>query len=329
MGVTDQPHRHLSLRGPVTLFIVVLVLIITLTVLWNVVLVHDYQKLRQLAAQDAAFHWTFIALGSALFLAIIVLSSILGSQLIAQIRWSRRQSDFIASVSHELNSPLSAIKLFAQTLRKSDLANADRLNFVEKILFDVERLQRLIANILRAAEVDNHGAELQVVLQKVELVAYLEEYFRDAITLHAGSGLKVDLRGGPPQWVKLDRMMFRQVLDNVVDNAVRYQNEAPPQLAVQIQRHEDAIEIELDDSGIGIPRQELSKLFERFYRVGAASQGPRKQKGTGIGLYVVRSIVEAHGGKVVARSEGLGQGTTIAIRLPALSDENPGEKAVK
>lgn len=317
----ETKYRNLSIRGPLTLFIIVLVLILTLTVLWNVVLVHDYNKLRELAAQDTAFHGTFLALGSLLFLTIIILSSLLGAQLIGQLRWSQRQSNFIASVSHELNSPLSAIKLFAQTLRRDDLSAGDRRNFVEKILFDVDRLSRLVANILRAAEVDNRGAELLIAPQRVELHAYLEDYLQDAAAFHRESGLEVSLEGEGPLWVELDRMMFRQVLENLVDNAVRYRAEGPPKIRVEVVQLDGKIEIRVSDQGIGVPPVELPKLFDRFYRIERSEPPRRGRKGTGIGLYVVRTIVQAHGGRVGARSEGPGKGTTIWIRLPAASTE--------
>lgn len=318
--MSETKYRNLSIRGPLTLFIIVLVLIVTLTVLWNVVLVHDYNKLRELAAQDTAFHGTFLAIGSLLFLTIIVLSSLLGAQLIGQLRWSQRQSSFISSVSHELNSPLSAIKLFAQTLRRDDLSSGDRRNFVEKILFDVERLSRLVANILRAAEVDNRGSELLIAPQRVELHGYLEDYLDDAIALHRESGLEISLTGEGPLWVELDRMMFRQVLDNLVDNAVRYRGERLPKVTVEVARLDGKIEIRVGDEGIGVPAPELPKLFDRFYRI-APSEPRRGRKGTGIGLYIVRTIVQAHGGKVGARSEGPGKGMTIWIRLNAAEGE--------
>ncbi len=334
--MSERRYRSLSIRGPVTLFVVVLVLIITLTVLWHVALVKDYQKLKQLAAQDA-FHWTFIALGSVLFLAIIVLSISLGAQLIGHIRWSQRQSNFISSVSHELNSPLSAIKLFAQTLRSSDLSAVDRLDFVEKILFDVERLQRLIANILRAAEVDNRGDELPVVTQKVELVGYLREYIADAEALNAESGLELSLAGeaasprrgadGTTLEVRLDRMMFRQVLDNLIDNAIRYRGQRTPAVELKLSRVDDWVELRIVDHGIGVAPHELPDLFDRFYRSEQLAPSQRR-KGTGIGLYVVRSIVGAHGGRVRAFSDGPGRGTTISIRLPALHTQQ-AESAVE
>ena len=136
----ERRFKRFSIRGPVVLFALVLVLAVTLTVLWNVALVHDYNRLRDLAAGGGAFHGALIAVGSALLLAIIVLSCVLGIQLITNLRWSQRQSNFLASVSHELNSPLTSIKLYAQTLRRDDLSAPDRAGFVRKILFDTDRL---------------------------------------------------------------------------------------------------------------------------------------------------------------------------------------------
>lgn len=316
-------YPNFSLRGPVTLFVIVMVLIVTLTVLWNVVLVHDYQRLKELALETGSFHWTFVALGSALFVAIIVLASILAAQLFAQIRWSQRLANFTASVGHELNSPLSSIKLFAQTLRKPELSSDDRQTFVEKILFDVDRLHRLIANILRAAEMDRTREELQVVLQNVDLAQYLRGYGQDAEAIYRSSHLELtvdaDADAGEPI-VRLDPMMFRQVLDNLLDNAVRYRGDTPPRVEIELETlgpvgEARAVEVRVRDHGIGIAQLELGKLFERFYRI-KEDQPQRRRQGTGIGLYVVRSIVAAHGGTVGARSAGLGHGSTFWIQLP-------------
>lgn len=312
----ERRHRRLSLRRPITLFVVILVLTITLGVLWHVRLVHDYQKMKALAAQDV-FHWTFIAMGSVLFLAIIVLSSILGGELIGHIRWSRRQSNFIASVSHELNSPLSAIKLFAQTLRNPNLAAEDRQSFVEKILFDVDRLQHLIANILRAAEIDTLGDELPVVTQRVELIEYLEHYIHDIEVRHARHELRVSLDGPPPPLhFEIDRLMFRQVLDNLIDNAIRYRGDTSPRVVLGLEPAAPGwFDLTVTDHGLGVDEEHLPKLFDRFFRSMRTSR-TRQRPGTGIGLFIVRSIILAHGGKVWASSPGMGQGTTIHIRLP-------------
>ncbi len=322
---TRRRYPKLSIRGPVTLFIVVIVLMLTLGILWNVALVQDYQKLRDLTHEEP-FHWLFIALGSLLFLTIIILSSILSSQLIGQIRWGQRQTNFISSVSHELNSPLSSIKLFAQTLRSPELSEADRQSFVGKILDDVERLHRLIANILRAAEMDFHGEELQVVPRRVEMRAYLHDFVERASHVFVDARLTLELVAPATAWVRLDEQMFRQVLDNLLDNAVRYRGQEDPHVTLHLVMVDPSqIELRVIDRGIGIPEHEVHNLFDRFYRIEQDAQ--RKRKGTGIGLYVVRSIVQAHGGRVGARSDGPGRGATLWIRLPMLTPPEDAESA--
>ena len=314
----DRRFRNLSTRGPWILFAVVLALSITLTVLWHVTLVNEYRKLRELA-QDQPFQWKLMILGSVLFLSIIVLSSVLSAQLIGHIRWSQRQSNFIASVSHELNSPLSSIKLFAQTLRHPQMSTADRLDFIEKILFDVERLKRLIANILRAAELDNREV-LIIAKQRVELFEYLETFCEDTRTLRREDKLEISLEGPRPVPIDLDPLMFRQVLDNLVDNAIRYRGSSQPKVHLELERKNGGIDVIASDSGIGAPVGELPNLFDRFYRV-EEHPGPPGRRGTGIGLFIVRSIVQAHGGQVEAWSEGPGHGMEVRIHFPITAHE--------
>ena len=308
--------KTFSLRGPLTLFSVILVFIVTLTVLWNVALVNDYRTFRELTQTSDPFHWVLIAVGSALFLTIIVLSSILAAQLIARTRWSQRQSELLASVTHELNSPLSSIKLFAQTLRGNTLADEDRTRFVDKILTDVDRLQRMVSNMLRAAEIDNREEGVPVVVQALDLGGYLTEYVEDARALHA-EDIELSLEGPEGVVVEIDPGMFRQVLDNLVDNAIRYRRARPARLAFRFRRTGSQVELRAQDDGIGIPPDAAEDVFRRFQRIDAL--GPRRGRaGMGIGLHVVRSIVTGHGGDVGAESEGEGKGLTVWIRLPVV-----------
>jgi signal transduction histidine kinase len=309
----ERRFKKLSVRQPAILITLVLVLAVTLTVLWNFVLAHDYALLKSLAG-EATFHTWFIALGSALFLAIIVLMTILGIQLIGNVRRSQRQSSFLASVSHELNSPLSAIKLFAQTLRKPELSPEHRASFAAKILVDTDRLSRIIANIVRAAEVDRVGEELSVAPTEVDLGVYLAEFVEDAKAVYAG---EVELTlTGDGAYVEIDPLMFRQVLDNLIDNAIRYCGEKPAQVELRIVPFGALTELQVIDQGIGIPSDMLENIFERFYRIEEGEAEPGGRRGMGIGLNIVRSIVRSHGGTVGARSRGPGEGTAIWIRLP-------------
>jgi two-component system phosphate regulon sensor histidine kinase PhoR len=305
--------RNTSIRLPVTLLVVLLVLVVTLTVLWNVVLVHDYNRLKEIAG--GAFHTTFLVLGSALCLSITVLATILGIRLISNVRWSQRQSNFLASVSHELNSPLSSIKLFAQTLRREGLDPADRARFTGKILADTERLSRIVANIVRAAEVDHRGEPLVVAPAEVDLMAYLRAFVDDARAVHA-SDLDLSLEG-EDACVEIDPMMFRQVLDNLIDNSIRYRTKTPAPVRIKVKRDDGWTEIQVTDEGTGVPPDRIERIFDRFRRL-EDGQRPAGRRGMGIGLSIVRSIVQSHGGVVGAWSDGPGRGLTTWIRLPEI-----------
>ena len=311
--------KTFSLRGPVTLFTIIIVLIVTLTVLWNLALVQDYQTIREPTQSSDAVHWVLLAVGSTLFLAIIVLSSVLGAQLIARTRWNQRQSNLLASVTHELNSPLSSIKLFAQTVRRDDIEAADRIRFVDKILADVERLTRIVSNILRAAEADNRGDELHIVTRRIQLHAYLADYVSDARQIHE-KDVELTLEVPADVEAEIDAGMFRQVLENLIDNAIRYRRQKPAHVTLRVLPREDAVELRVEDDGVGIPPDQVGDVFRRFYRVERQGVPPRRA-GMGIGLFVVRSIVAAHGGEVGAESEGARRGTTVWIRLPVVKTD--------
>jgi signal transduction histidine kinase len=305
------------------MFVVALVLVLALAVLWNVVLAVDYQRIRELAERamaegGAAFHTTFIALGSVLFVATIVLLSVLGAQLFSEIRHTRRLSEFIATFTHELNSPLSSIKLFAQTLRDGDVSPQDRRRFCDLILADTERLHGRISNVLRAALVEGPKG-LQVARQPVELRGYVEDYLaaRRPVLERYDQPVEVKLLPGEPVEVDLDPQEFRHVLDNLVDNAVKYGREAGVRIELAI---EDAgapglVALEVRDDGAGIGHEDLRAIFDRFGRAEQRVEGARRQ-GTGLGLWIVRAIVTAHGGSIEARSPGVGEGATFRIELP-------------
>ncbi|MEM7263300.1 MAG: ATP-binding protein [Planctomycetota bacterium] len=307
-------RRRFSIRGPIALVVVVLVLIVTLTVLWNVTLVHDYQQLKELAVQESiAFHGTMIAIGSVLFISIIVLSCILAVQLVHNVRWAQRQSEFIASVSHELNSPLASIKLFAQTLRQDDIPPEVRADFVQKILIDVERLGHQVSNILRTAELDHGHEDPRLALELVELRSAIEPMVEHVLAV-AGDRLAVTIESEGPIWVKIDDLAFRQVIDNLLENSVRYRGGERANVEITLRRQRDRAVITVNDDGVGLPPLEAEKIFDRFYRV--ESDIGRPKRGMGIGLHVVRSILAAHLGSVHAHSPGMGLGLTITMSLP-------------
>jgi signal transduction histidine kinase len=331
-----------SARGPATLFVIVLVLVVALTVLWNVVLSRDYLRIRELATraaeeEGAAFHWTFLALGSSLFVAIIVLLAILGVELFGEIRLNQRQSLFIATVTHELNSPLASIKLYAQTLRNPALAEAERARFLETLLSDVERLRALIANVLRTAQIEAERLRLQT--EAVSLRAWLEAYVAEvapAVEKRSRGSELVLAPGDLDARVALDALIFRHVLDNLVDNALKYgrgervriEVALAPAPASPLRGGGPRVAIEVRDDGIGIPRTELRRIFERFARI-EDDDPARSRQGTGLGLSIARSLIELHGGAISASSPGPGEGATIRIELPSLEDRAPADSPLE
>jgi signal transduction histidine kinase len=312
-----KPRLKRSLTPAVVMFAIVLAITIMLAVLWQVALVTDYNQIRRLANMAETghepFHWGVVAVGSTLIVAIIVLVSIIASQLFSEIRWNERQQNFIASVSHELNSPLSSIKLYAQTLQGEALTVGERNKFLSVILADVDRLAHLIRNILRAAQIDT----LPVRTELVPLAPYLEAYVAEiGLQLaHRGRGDEIKLLPiDADLHAMLDRTLFRQVLDNLVDNAIKYSRENRVKIEIEARQAKEETEILVRDDGIGIPRSELKKIFDRFYRIEGDAQ--RSRKGTGLGLFIVRSIVELHDGEISAESEGPHRGSTFTITLP-------------
>jgi two-component system, OmpR family, sensor histidine kinase SenX3 len=306
---------------------------VALLVLWNVVLAVDYQHIRELAqrasaeAEGRGFQWTFIASGSAIFVAVICLLSILGAQLFIEIRLTQRLADFIATFTHELNSPLASIKLFTQTLRRSELSRDEQERFLDLILADVDRLRGQISNVLRAAQADR-PVGLKLAADVVDLHEYLLAFTkaRQAAAERLPGDVTVELADGPgatgrPR-VNLDSQLFRHALDNLVDNAIKYARQG------EAQRVEIAIApapvgwvaFEVRDTGRGIHKDDLVAIFDRFRRI-EQRPGESRTQGTGLGLWVVHAVVDAHGGQVEAQSDGLDKGATIRVELPEAAPE--------
>ena len=314
-----------SLRGPVTMFVVALVLALALLVLWNVKLAVDYQRIQGLLAASAEasdaqpVHWAWLGIGSALFVTIITLLSVLGAQLFMQIRFSQRLSNSLAAFTHELNSPLASIKMFAQTLKRGgDLPDDERDKFLDLILLDVDRLGRQVSNALQAAQLDSYLG-YQFALQSVDLRAYLED-FRESkrpYLRRLGGDHSIEVRPGPNTKVSIDPHAFRGVLENLVDNAVKYGplTGVHVELAIAPAERPDRVLLEVQDDGGGIDPGHLDRIFDRFGR--APIPGGAKRAGTGLGLWIVAAVVEAHKGQVRARSGGAGQGACFQIELPS------------
>ena len=221
------------------------------------------------------------------------------------------KSTFISVISHELKTPVSLIKGYASTLRREDAAwdPATVQASLQVIEDEADRLAELIDNLLEASRLQAGNFKLDI--SDVSLCHLAERVAADFRTQTNKHTIVVDFPRDCPV-VRGDEKRLRNVLDNLVSNAIKYSPNGG-QVRIWAEVHPDEVWVGVSDEGIGIPQDELDRVFERFYRVN--HDITRKTKGTGLGLYLVQSIVEAHGGRIWAESTP-GKGATFTFALP-------------
>ncbi len=225
---------------------------------------------------------------------------------------ARLKSDFVANVSHDLKTPLSVIRMFGETLELGRVPDEDRRReYYRVITRESERLSRLIDNVLDFSRIEGGRRRYERVPTAVEPVV------RDTLETFAypleQQGFKIEVSLAPdlPD-VPMDADAIGQALANLIDNAVKYSG-AERTLAVDARREGDRLALSVTDRGIGIPAAEHGRIFEKFYRVGRSETQGRR--GSGVGLALVRHIVEAHGGAVTVQSAP-GKGSRFTLWLP-------------
>lgn len=248
----------------------------------------------------------------AILIAGVVLNTVF---LLREIRRNERQDSFLNAVTHELKTPITSIRLYLETLQRHEVPEDKRQEFYGIMLSDSERLLATVEQVLKAGEVGQRARnQIRMRLQFDEVVrecihTTLQRYHLQESTIHLT--VEPDARhlaviGNPGD--------LRTAVLNVLDNAVKYSPQGP-QLEVHLALDGDAwLMLTVTDHGLGIAAPHLKRIFRRFYRVPA--RNVFRIQGTGLGLFLVRSIARQHGGDVVAESEGEGRGATIRLQLP-------------
>ena len=220
--------------------------------------------------------------------------------------------DFVANVSHELKTPLTSISGYAETILTDHPDPATTRRFLETILGNARRMQRLVDDLLDLARLES--GRWQPELEHVDVATAIEDVWSGVAERAAGKGIALAVEvADAADVLPVDPDALRQVLLNLVDNALRY-SPTGGRITVQSRRDGDGIVLSVSDGGPGIAGEHLPRIFERFYR--ADRSRARDEGGTGLGLAIVRHLVEAHGGRVWAESER-GRGTTVRCRFPA------------
>ena len=247
-----------------------------------------------------------------LLLAIVIAGVILNTIfLVREIRRNEQHDAFINAVTHELKTPVTSIRLYLQTLQSRPVAEEKRSEFYKIMLDDSDRLLNTIEQVLRTGRLASSGAKLHRT--PVDLGGVVENCLARVRSLRTDEA-SIEYKPGPAVRILGDADELAAAVSNLIDNAVKYSG-AAPKITVETAVDDGKFAlVRVKDEGAGIPKGEVKQIFKRFYRV----PGPlaARVKGTGLGLYIVRSVAKRHGGRAWAESEGLGRGSTFVLQLP-------------
>lgn len=292
----------------VTIGVTLLLVAVLLTVGWQ--LIGGEQAPLQTSPTARYLVYFF---GLLLFLLLISGLGLMFTLLLREVRLNERQSNFVSAVTHELKTPVSSLRLYLDTLmlRADTLSIDQRDEFYKTMRADLDRLNGTINNVLNAGMYADRAVVNPPTIDLAKLVQHSCALTR---TRNQLAETAVVYSGPQSLFLKGDSTALETAVLNVLDNAVKYSAE---QVLVKVSLREEAngfARLAVQDRGVGMSGAHIRFVFNRFYRIG--SEVRRSRTGTGLGLFIVKSVVKAHGGTVRAESEGEGQGSTFVIHLP-------------
>jgi two-component system, OmpR family, sensor histidine kinase SenX3 len=259
-----------------------------------------------------------------LFFSLIITGVVLNTIfLIREIRRNEQHDAFINSVTHELKTPVASMRLYLQTLQARDITESKRREFYDIMLADSDRLMGTIEQVLRAARTsqtsDLHRSpvDFRALVQDCVQVARLRHHLPPEALDYKESVRNATVLG--------DFDELKAAVSNLIDNAIKYSGQRVRVIVELANNGASQLAVRVKDEGVGIPPSELKRIFKRFYRI--PNSMALRVKGTGLGLFIVRSVAERHGGRAWAESEGSERGSTFTIELPAANSySNPYQR---
>jgi len=294
---------------PIVLAVVMTTLLLVLAVGW--VLLSVFGALAN--TQFSGLNWTLFGVGTA-FLALLLVGVIIYAILsIKAINLSQRQSNFIDSVTHELKSPIASMKLYLQTLSRRQVSPEEQIHFLQFMLEDIERLDHLVNQVLDAGRLEAERIDGQP--EELALEEVMEQCIEEVANRYRTDPEVVDCQVEHCR-VRARRSDLQMIFRNLLDNAFKYAGQ-PPVVQVSIHRHSDRwAVVRVADNGPGVPLKDRRKIFGRFVRLG--SELEREKPGTGLGLYIAKTVVRRLKGKIRVRDRRPPPGAMFEVFLPAL-----------
>lgn len=232
----------------------------------------------------------YIGEGSTFLLVIIIGAFVVYTSFRRSIRLSRQQNNFMLSVTHELKSPIAAMKLNLQTMARHKLDEEKKTMLIDRCITESNRLNDLCNNMLLASQIE--GRQYKPARERLNFTALLQDSIKDYEHSYPGRFVYDEM---PELFFTGDRTLIQMAVNNLLENAIKYTPKDKP-VTVALAERDSHVVLTVADNGPGIPDTEKHKVFQKFYRVG--NEETRKSKGTGLGLYLTRRIVRQHKGKV-------------------------------
>lgn len=266
------------------------------------------ERLGVIEIHKSFYFWTILTL-----IMILTFGSVLIVRTIAhEMEVLKIKSDFVSSVSHELKTPLTSIKALTERLQEGKVKSQAKMKqYFSVISQDTDKLTRLVRNVLDFSKIEEGKKEYD--LEETDVVSWINQTIENFKQDHIQTGIRIhtQISEGTPV-LDMDKDAFSRALNNLLDNALKF---SPNKKEVEVHVKSDAenVIIQVKDRGIGIPQDELGKIFDKFYQGRSALK--QSVKGTGLGLTLVKHVVEAHGGKISVESK-MSQGTTCSLIFP-------------
>jgi len=268
------------MRKTLVIFYAIIIYAVAELVWWGYMLVHLNPSRKGMIMGE----------GMMFVMVFLVGAYFLHQSLNKEAKLQEQKKNFLLSVTHELKSPLASIKILLQTIQKRDLTKAQILNFIDKSLLDVERLDDMVENMLLASKIDNRSYtfpkakfNMSVLVDSIVNRLQISKCDCNQQIINAEIEPKIEITG--------DKFALTSVVTNLVENAVKYSSPCET-VNVKLFEKDGKVYFQVADHGIGIADNEKPRIFDKFYRVG--SEDTRNTKGTGLGLYIVKEVLDKH-----------------------------------